>query len=112
MKTKKDVGLGLLYVILWTLLFCYASHAEIAPKRAQEIQRALRRQGYAISLSGVMDGPTTSALRDVAKKNGWQTKCVPDARVLQRIGLGAKPNKLLNPDTAAFNLLALPRLKH
>lgn len=69
-----------------------ANGQSIAPARRAEISRALRSHGY----SGDMD----TALKQVAKDHGWQSKIAPDSRVLIWLGLGPKPRHLLNPETA------------
>jgi hypothetical protein len=64
----------------------------IEPARKTQIATALRSHGYR--------GDTTAALRQVAKDHGWQTKSVPDARVLIWLGLGPRYPHLLNQGTA------------
>lgn len=79
----------------------------VDPPRAKEIQKALRSHEHTeVRVTGQMDGPTMAALKMIAKEHHWQSKSVPDARVLEFIGLGPSQDKLLNPDTAV-----LPRFK-
>ncbi len=57
--------------------------------RATEIQTALIKSGYLEgSASGVWDTKTESAMQKLQADNGWQTKIVPDARGLIKLGLG------------------------
>ena len=65
---------------------------QIAPNRQVEIRQALKRNGYT--------GETTAALKQVARDHHWQTKSVPDSRVLILLGLGPKYPHLLNFKTA------------
>lgn len=76
------------------LLFLVTSMTaqSIAPSRQTEIQRALNTHGYR--------GEMSVALKQVAKDHGWQTRSVPDSRVLILLGLGPKYPHLLNPETA------------
>jgi hypothetical protein len=36
------------------------------------------------------------------RDNHWQTKVLPDARALIKLGLGPSPQNLLNPESAAL----------
>src|SRR5208337_11805 len=70
-------------------------------QRTKDIQRALRSAGYThVIRDGLWTDNTVQALKQIAKDNHWQTQSVPDARVLQWLGLGADYKNLLNPDTA------------
>ena len=76
----------------------------ITNERTREIQEALIRDGYLSGQpSGMMDSSTKDALVRMQQKNGWQTKIVPDARALIKLGLGPSQANLLNPDTAAVS---------
>ena len=71
---------------------------KIDPKRAREIQEALIREHYMQgNASGIWDQTSQKAMVRYQAENGWQTKTVPDARALIKLGLG--PNysaELLN----------------
>src|SRR5208337_1201712 len=70
-------------------------------QRTKDIQRALRSAGYThVIRDGLWTDNTVQALKQIAKDNHWQTQSVPDARVLQWLGLGAVYKRLLNPNTA------------
>lgn len=61
----------------------------IAPERATQIQTALISNGYLTGTpSGVWDGETRAAMEKLQADNGWQTKLVPDARAIIKLGLG------------------------
>ena len=79
----------------------------ISDDRTREIQAALIREKYMSGEpSGQMDAATKQALVKIQQENGWQTKIVPDARALIKLGLGPSHDNLLNPQTAA---VASPR---
>ena len=80
-------------LMLWMLCSLMAG-AEVPNARARQIQIALVHHGIPVPVTGRMDAKTTAALKRLAKENQWQTKRVPDARVLVMIGLGAKHNDL------------------
>lgn len=79
-------------LIMLVLLVATSAPAQIGPSRARQIQEALRRYGIAVRVTGAMDAQTLQALKDLQKENHWQTHRIPDARVLDLIGLGAKHN--------------------
>ncbi len=61
----------------------------ISPERATEIQTALIKAGYLSGApSGSWDTTTQSAMEKLQADNGWQTKLVPDARAIIKLGLG------------------------
>ncbi len=63
--------------------------AHIEPERATQIQTALIASGYmAGSPSGTWDPQTQAAMEKLQADNGWQTKLVPDARAIIKLGLG------------------------
>jgi len=68
-----------------------------------EIQQALIRAHY---LDGEATGEWNQATRDALIRfqsdNNWQTKILPDARALIKLGLGPSQQKLLNPESAAI----------
>ena len=69
--------------------------------RAREIQQALVREHYLTGApSGTWDAATQAAMRRYQAGQGWQTKTVPDARALIRLGLGPDHGHLLNPESA------------
>ena len=71
----------------------------IDDERATQIQQALVRSGYLTGApSGHWDAETQAAMQKLQADNGWQTKLVPDARALIKLGLG--------PGTASNDSLA------
>lgn len=82
-----------------------SSHGQrgIDQARAREIQGALIREQYLSGeATGTWDQATKDALTRYQEANGWQTKSVPDARALIKLGLGPDKKGLLNPDTAVM----------
>jgi hypothetical protein len=74
---------------------------KIDPKRAREIQEALIREHYLKEeASGVWDDASPKAMERYQTDHGWQSKMVPDARALIRLGLGPDHEHLLNPESA------------
>ena len=74
---------------------------KVDPQRAHEIQEALIREHYLKGApSGLWDDSTQTAMRRYQASNGWQTKTVPDARALIKLGLGPSHDHLLNPESA------------
>ena len=74
----------------------------IPASRVRQIQTALRERGYQVPLTGRLDSKTLAAMKQIQKQNGWQTRRVPDARLLDLLGLGAKHNYLGNTTTEAL----------
>lgn len=75
----------------------------IQEERAREIQQALIRERYLSgNADGVWDARTQAAMQKFQADNGWQTKVLPDARALIKLGLGPDHSNLLNPETAAI----------
>lgn len=69
------------------------SHPKIAvridPERATQIQAALIASSYLSGApSGAWDTQTQSAMEKFQADNGWQTKLIPDARAIIKLGLG------------------------
>ena len=63
--------------------------AHIDTERSTQIQTALIRSGYLTGApTGVWDAQTQSAMEKLQADNGWQTKLVPDARAIIKLGLG------------------------
>ena len=58
--------------------------------------------------SGNWDPATQAAMRRYQAEQGWQTKTVPDARALIRLGLGPDHEHLLNPESAMTTEAASP----
>ena len=74
---------------------------KIHPKRAREIQEALIREHYMQGKpSGIWDQTSQKAMERYQSENGWQSKTVPDARALIKLGLGPDHEHLLNPESA------------
>jgi hypothetical protein len=70
-------------------------------RRTEQIQEALIQSHYLDGEpSGAWDAKTQEALRRYQAANGWQSKVVPDARALIKLGLGPSNDKLLNPESA------------
>lgn len=70
-------------------------------QRAREIQQALIRQHYLEGEpSGKWDSATQAAMQRYQADQGWQSKTIPDARALIKLGLGPSPDHLLNPESA------------
>ncbi|HUZ04588.1 MAG TPA: peptidoglycan-binding domain-containing protein [Acidobacteriaceae bacterium] len=63
----------------------------IDPQRAAEIQEALIREHYLRgNATGNWDASSQAAMQKFQLDNGWQTKIIPDARALIKLGLGPK----------------------
>jgi hypothetical protein len=74
---------------------------KIDPARAREIQEALIREHYLKEeASGVWDDASQKAMERYQADQGWQSKMVPDARALIKLGLGPDHVHLLNPESA------------
>jgi hypothetical protein len=60
-------------------------------ERATQIQSALIKQGYLSGEpTGAWDSRTIAAMQKLQGDNGWQTKVTPDARALNKLGLGSQ----------------------
>jgi putative peptidoglycan binding protein len=71
--------------------------------RTLEIQQALIREHYLQGdATGEWDQATRDALTRLQEENHWQTKILPDARALIKLGLGPSQQNLLNPESAAI----------
>jgi peptidoglycan hydrolase-like protein with peptidoglycan-binding domain len=67
----------------------------IDSERATQIQAALIKSGYlAGPATGEWNAQTQAALVKLQGDNGWQTKLVPDARAIIKLGLG--PNSAVS----------------
>jgi len=77
----------------------------IDDQRATEIQTSLIKAGYLSGEpSGHWDAASQAAMIKLQSDNGWQTKLVPDARALIKLGLGpenAAEAAATNPSTAS-----------
>ncbi len=74
----------------------------IDPERATQIQAALVKVGYMTGeTSGTWDSETEAAMGKLQADNGWQTKFVPDARAMIKLGLG--PGSTPAPAAPAMN---------
>ena len=70
--------------------------------RAREIQQALIREGYLDGkASGQWDARSKDAMVRYQADHGWQTKTVPDARALIKLGLGPAPAAPVPGETPA-----------
>jgi hypothetical protein len=66
-----------------------ASLHGIEPERATQIQTALIKAGYLSGTpTGTWDAQSEAAMQKLQADNGWQTKLVPDARAIIKLGLG------------------------
>jgi hypothetical protein len=82
------------------------SHGQqaIDAARTAEIQEALIRERYLDGEpTGEWDQATRNALTRFQGDHHWQTKIVPDARALIKLGLGPTQQNLLNPESAAIS---------
>lgn len=83
---------------------------KIDPTRSREIQEALIREHYLDGVaSGTWDAKSQSAMQRYQADNGWQSKVVPDARALIKMGLGPDREHLLNPESAMTSQPEVPR---
>jgi hypothetical protein len=83
---------------------------KIDSERAQAIQEALIREHYLSGeATGTWNQSSEEAMRRYQADNGWQSKTVPDARALIRLGLGPSKDHLLNPDSAMTTVPDAPR---
>jgi len=74
----------------------------IDSNRMREIQMALIREKYLQGEpTGAWDQRTKDAMRRYQSDNGWQTRSLPDARALIKLGLGPDHSRLINPESLA-----------
>lgn len=74
---------------------------KIDSTRAREIQVALIREHYLNGQpTGQWDDVTQKGMEKYQADHGWQSKTVPDARALIKLGLGPNHDHLLNPESA------------
>jgi peptidoglycan hydrolase-like protein with peptidoglycan-binding domain len=91
------------------------SSLRITAERATQIQTALIRVGYLTgSPSGEWDSPTQAAMERMQSDNGWQTKLVPDARAIIKLGLGSSATTALAPSGTVGDpdILTFPSESH
>jgi peptidoglycan hydrolase-like protein with peptidoglycan-binding domain len=75
----------------------------IAPDRVTEIQQALIREHYLIGeANGQWDEKTKAAMQKYQAAQGWQTKLIPDARALKKLGLGPDYSNAINAKNSTF----------
>ncbi len=75
----------------------------IAPERATEIQQALIREHYLTGeANGQWDERTKAAMQKYQADQGWQTKLLPDARALKKLGLGPDYSNAINAKNSSF----------
>lgn len=68
-----------------------------------EIQQALSRAHYySGDANGDWDGATKAAMQKYQSDQGWQTKLVPDARALKKLGLGPDYSSAINAKNSSF----------
>lgn len=85
-----------------------APRVGIAPERATQIQTALIKAGYLTGTpTGTWDAPSQAAMEKLQADNGWQTKMVPDARAIIKLGLGSNGSTAAatsseSPDSASL----------
>ena len=78
---------------------------QMEANRVRQIQAALIREHYLEGEpSSTWDERTKAAMQRYQADQGWQTKRLPDARALIKLGLGPSNANLMNPDTASITL--------
>ncbi len=76
----------------------------MAAKRIRQIQAALIQEHYLQGrATGVWDVRSKTAMSRFQADNRWQSKVVPDARALIKLGLGPDHSGLMNPETAVVS---------
>jgi hypothetical protein len=81
------------------------SHGQqaIQPERVTAIQQALIREHYLNKeADGSWDSETEAAMQKYQADQGWQTKLMPDARALKKLGLGPDYSNAINARTGNF----------
>ncbi|MGB9409022.1 MAG: peptidoglycan-binding domain-containing protein [Terracidiphilus sp.] len=75
----------------------------IDPGRVTEIQQALIREHYLTGeANGKWDEATKAAMTKYQADQGWQTKLLPDARALKKLGLGPDYSDAINAKNSSF----------
>jgi peptidoglycan hydrolase-like protein with peptidoglycan-binding domain len=78
----------------------------IDSERVTEIQQALIKAHYFTGeADGNWDTHTVSAMQKFQADNNWQTKLMPDARALVKLGLGPDYSNAINAKGASFSTL-------
>lgn len=78
-----------------------AANRAIDSERATQIQTALISSGYLTGTpSGLWDDTTQAAMQKLQADNGWQTKLIPDARAIIKLGLGPRSSSIASPPGA------------
>jgi len=71
--------------------------------RVMEIQQALIRAHYLTGEpTGKWDETTKAAMQKYQADQGWQTKLMPDARALKKLGLGPDYSNAINAKNSSF----------
>ncbi len=74
----------------------------ILPQRVTQIQEALIRVNYLTGpANGDWDAATVAAMQKYQADQGWQTKIMPDARALEKLGLGPDYSNALNAENSS-----------
>ena len=75
----------------------------IQPERITQIQQALAKAHYLDEdPNGNWDSVTKSAMQKYQADQGWQTKLMPDARALVKLGLGPDYSDAINAEGSSF----------
>jgi hypothetical protein len=75
----------------------------IDPARVTVIQQALIRQHYLDGeATGTWDAATNAAMQKFQADQGWQTRLMPDARALMKLGLGPDYSNAINAKNSTF----------
>ena len=73
------------------------------PSRVTEIQQALIREHYLTGeANGQWDARSKAAMQKYQADQGWQTKLMPDARALKKLGLGPDYSNAINAKNSTF----------
>ena len=101
MGTVKNIlAIALLLAVAPAILANHKFHPKQTqpdPARVLQIQQALVENGKLPVASGNWDKPTIDALRQMAGEHNWQTCIVPDARVINVLGLGSNTAGIAAP---------------
>ncbi len=76
---------------------------QIQPERVTQIQQALANAHYLDEdPNGKWDVTTKAAMQKYQSDHGWQTKLLPDARALVKLGLGPDYSDAINANGSTF----------
>lgn len=96
-----------LFLLLALPIYAGPQKGQIIPdqKRVIQIQSALIERGFLFGMpSGKWDNETKEILKKIAKDHNWQTRHLPDARVLIILGLSkGNPEVLDKPNHLDYN---------